>query len=88
MNTSSGFPASRKIRESQGEIYFSGKSGNLFHFLGFRENQGIIVISAQWSGKVKEFVLIQVKHCVIFYVLYQNKRIINQIFLASLCSAF
>ncbi len=36
-----GFPASGEIRESQGEIYFSGKSGKVREFVGFRENQGI-----------------------------------------------
>ncbi len=30
------------IRENQGEVYFSGKSGNLCNFSGFMENQGII----------------------------------------------
>ncbi len=30
------------IRESQGEIYFSGKSGKVREFVPFRQNQGII----------------------------------------------
>ena len=65
-----------------------GKSGNLFCFLGFRENQGIIFfliifISVEWSGTVREFVQIQVKHCVFFYV--KNKICISQI---KICSDF
>ncbi len=39
------------IRESQGEFYFSGKSGNLTCCLRFRENQGInfLLYGAKWS---------------------------------------
>ena len=43
------------IRESQGENYFSGNSGNLSCFLRIRENQGIIFVTGEWSGKVREF---------------------------------
>ncbi len=50
---------SGKIRESQGEIYFSGKSGNLsvlsVCFLRIRENRAIIFITGDSSGEVREF---------------------------------
>ncbi len=35
-----GFPASGKIRESQGEKFFSGKSGKVREFASFFESQG------------------------------------------------
>ncbi len=35
-----GFPPSGKIRESQGEIYFSGKSGKVREFVLFFQNEG------------------------------------------------
>ncbi len=52
---------SRKVREK----FVFLEIGNLIHFLVFRENQRIIFfISTEWSGKVREFVMIQVKHFV------------------------
>ncbi len=69
---STGFPASGKIRESQGEIYFSGQSGKVREFVPFLRIQGksgnyfLSLLNGQ--GKSGNFVLIQVKHCVLFYV--------------------
>ena len=46
------------IRESQGGIYFSGKSGNLFRFLEFREN-------LFWFGsKIVWFYMFGIKICI------------------------
>ncbi len=49
------------------------------------ETRELFFIPTEWSGKVGEFVLIQVKHFKIFYVLYQclyrNMCTLNTIFL-------
>ena len=46
---------SGKVREIFIFLESEGKSGNLSCFLRIRENQGIIFIIGEWSGKVMEF---------------------------------
>ncbi len=50
-----GFPPSGKVREKFIFLESQGKSGNFSCFLGIRENQGIIFVTGEWSGKVREF---------------------------------
>ncbi len=46
---------SGKVREKFIFLESQGKSGNLSCFLRIRENQGIIFVIGEWSGKVREF---------------------------------
>ena len=54
-NTVFRVPTIRENQGKSGKFCFSGKSGNLSCFLRIRENQGIIFVTDEWSGKVREF---------------------------------